>query len=82
MANVNFNNWTSLFLIAALQGFFVTLSLLFYPKGNQTANRLLSLLIGSFSVSLLYYVGYWTHFNQQLPFLQGWGEGMILLFGP
>ncbi|MFN0204183.1 MAG: helix-turn-helix domain-containing protein, partial [Bacteroidia bacterium] len=42
----------------------------------------LSLLIGSFSVSLLYYVGYWTHFNQQLPFLQGWGEGMILLFGP
>lgn len=40
-------------LLAGLQGFFLTVELAGRRKGNRTANRLLALFIGAFSLAIL-----------------------------
>ena len=61
------NHWTSLFLLAVAQGFFLVTLLLFrFPKKNKV-NVWLILLISAFSLILLNYVGFWSDYAVLVP---------------
>ncbi len=73
------NSWTIFFLIAAVQGLFLA-CMIFLRKSR--VNNLLGFLILSFSLCLIYYVGFWTNYNSLLPpHLQVLG-GLTYSFGP
>jgi len=86
MQQPSFDTWTSIFLFAAVQGIFVSAVLWFIQKGNRFTNRLLSLLLFLFSVTLIEYVLYWTKYQVKFPHsLDASGSfpflyGIILLF--
>ena len=64
------NFWMVLFLLAAGNGFFLAIVLALKAQ-TIPANKYLSLLLASFSISLLYYVTFWTGTSQSIsPF---WG---------
>lgn len=71
--------WAIIFLIAAAQGFF--LSLLIYAKKSK-ANSLLASLILLFTLCLCYYVAYWSGLDKQLPFFISITLGFNYLIGP
>ncbi len=73
------NTWTIFFLIAAVQGLFLSV-MIFLRKSR--INNLLGLLILSFSLCLIYYVGYWTRYNTLLPPHIGVLGGLTYTFGP
>jgi AraC-like DNA-binding protein len=75
----SFNSWTVFFLAAAIQGVF--LSFMIFLRRSQT-NHLLGALIVTFSLCLLYYVGFWTRYNSLLPWQIGIAEGLTYTFGP
>ena len=78
----SFDTWTSLFLVAALQGFFLSLVLFRHKKGNLLANHILSLLIGLYSITLVSYVIYWTGYYKVYTWMDGWTDSFPLIFGP
>lgn len=61
------NNWTSLFLLAVAQGFFLVTLLLFRLPKRKLANLWLIGMLATFSVILLNYVGYWSGYNVYFP---------------
>ncbi len=77
----SFDTWTIVFLIAAVQGFFVALVLLRWRRGNRQANALLAAVLLLFALSMCEFVLYWTGYiirfihaanlTAQLPFLFG-----------
>ncbi|MBL6449415.1 AraC family transcriptional regulator [Fulvivirga sp. 29W222] len=73
------NTWTIIFLIAAMQGLF--LSVMIFLKHSK-ANLLLGFLMLSFSLMLLYYVTYWTHYDHLLPRGIGIAQGLTYVLGP
>ena len=73
------NTWTSFFLIAVVQGFF--LSLMIFLRRSK-ANNLLGLLVLLFSTCLLYYVAFWTRYSQLLPWPFHAIQGLTYTFGP
>ncbi|MEQ9467483.1 MAG: AraC family transcriptional regulator [Ekhidna sp.] len=75
----SFNSWTIIFLIAAMQGVF--LSVLLFARRSQT-NSLLGALILSFSMCMIYYVIFWTGYFRVLPWQLGAAQGLTFLFGP
>jgi AraC-like DNA-binding protein len=79
MMEPSLNNWTSIFLIAAVQGIF--LSLLIFLKKSK-ANNLLAFLILSFSICLICYVGYWTGYSKVIPWRFNAFLGLTYTFGP
>ena len=81
MKEATLDTWTSLFLLAAAQGFFLTVILLRKSKGDK-ANIPLSGVVVVFSLTLCYYVGSWTGFNRNLPSTIHVLNQLILLIGP
>ena len=75
----NFNTWTIVFLVAAIQGIF--LGILIFQRKSK-ANNLLAALILSFSICLLFYVGFWTGYNRLAPFRLNFLGGLTYTFGP
>lgn len=75
----SFDSWTIIFLIAACQGIF--LAVLIFLK-RSLANSYLSLLILGFSLCLIYYVLFWTHYAQTLSPYLGILQGLTYTFGP
>ncbi len=73
------DTWTIFFLIAAVQGLFLS-SMIFLRKSK--VNNSLGLLILSFSICLIYYVGYWTGYNRVIPTQMGVFGGLTYTFGP
>ncbi|UII30413.1 helix-turn-helix domain-containing protein [Fulvivirga ulvae] len=73
------NTWTIIFLIAAVQGFFLSIMILL--RGSRV-NNLLGFLVLSFSIMLLYYVTYWTHYDQLLPGSIALAQGLTYVLGP
>lgn len=82
MEQASFNSWTILFLIAAVQGYFLSALLFFHRKGNRNANTTLALLILSFSLQMTYYVMFWTGYNRVYPWMNFWVEPLVFLSGP
>lgn len=77
----SFDTWTSLFLFVSLQALFVAVAL-FNLKGVQAqANKILAFLLLTFAVVLFNYVLYWTNYNQEFPYLNGWFHPLLLLSG-
>ncbi len=80
--NPEINSWTFIFLFAAAQGLFLAVMILKLKKGSKHANQLLALLIMLFSVSLIYYVAYWTGLDNKLPRIFKLVLNFVWLFGP
>ncbi|MFN7115733.1 MAG: helix-turn-helix domain-containing protein [Saprospiraceae bacterium] len=78
----SFDTWTSLFLLAAVQGLFV--STVFAWKLRQTRSPFHWLIAVAvlFSLTLLAYVLYWTGYQRYFPYLLGIIEPFPFLFGP
>ncbi len=73
------DTWTSIFLVAAAQGFFLAL-ILFIRKNLSTA--ILGILVLLFSVTLIEYVLFWTGYRFVFPHLNRISEPFFFLFGP
>lgn len=61
------NAWTSLFLFASAQGFFLVLLLLGRFRQGASGNIWLLLLVVNFSITLIDYVGFWSGYQVQFP---------------
>ncbi len=73
------NTWTIFFLIAAVQGLFLS-TMIFLRKSR--VNNLLGFLLLSFSLCLIYYVGFWTNYNSLFSPILGILSGLTYTFGP
>lgn len=76
----SFNTWTIVFLIAAVQGYFMALAL--WARGQRPANRLLAVLMALFAVTLSEYVMYWTNYVFSFPHVAHLSSHFPYLFGP
>lgn len=77
----HFNAWTVIFLIAAAQGFFISVVLWRWAKGIRQANRLLAVLVFLFSLSMVEYVLYWTNYMLEYPYLTNVSVNFPFLYG-
>ena len=82
MRHPSFDTWTIVFLIAAVQGFFVALVLLRWRRGNPQGNRLLAALLLLFSLTLLEYVLFWTDYLYRFVHMANISTEFPFLFGP
>ncbi len=82
MVEASFDNWTSIFLFAAVQGAFLAIALCLVRKGRRLSNIILSFLMLTFSLVLAYYVAFWTGYNRVYPQMEGWTNALPFLFGP
>ncbi len=78
----SFDTWTIVFLLAAVQGYFVTMVLLKWRRGDPHANRLLAALMLLFSLTLSEYVLYWTNYIYLYPHVANLSAQFPFLFGP
>ena len=76
------NSWTSLFLIAAVQGLFLSALLMFHKKGNRIANRLLGIYIFLFSLMIGYFVAYWSGYSRVNVHVNEITNLFMFLYGP
>ena len=81
MQKPSFDTWTIIFLFAAIQGCFVSLVLLL-KKDQHPSRKILATISLLFSVILIDYVLYWTHYEPIYPYLAGLPDCFIFLFGP
>lgn len=72
---------TIILLLGATQGVFLTLLLVTKPI-NKTANRLLALLIISYSAFIVEQSLSGTRFVERYPHILGLGAGIVFLHGP
>ncbi|WP_298898119.1 helix-turn-helix domain-containing protein [uncultured Psychroserpens sp.] len=63
------NKWTGTFLFIAIQGIILFFVLFFRKKGNTKANKNLGLFVLSFSIILLFYVGYKSRYLYEYPLI-------------
>jgi AraC-like DNA-binding protein len=77
-----FDAWTIVFLIAAVQGYFVAFVLARWRQGQKQANWLLATLLLLFSLTLTEYVFYWSNNVLVYPHIAGVTEMFTFLFGP
>lgn len=82
MQEPDFNSWTVIFLIGALNGFFLAYIIVSNKKGDKQPNRILSFLVLLFSITLIYYVGFWTNTLQFVPRFTRLILNFAFLFGP
>ena len=78
----SFDTWTIVFLIAAVQGFFIAFVLFRWRRGNRPANRILATLLLLFAITLSEYVLYWTHYLYRVIHLADLSAQFPFLFGP
>ncbi len=76
----SFDTWTSLFLIAAGQGCF--LSVLLFLKKEIPGSRYLGWIILLFSFTLVEYVAFWTGYRFEFPHINALSDSFAFLFGP
>ena len=82
MPTASFDTWTIVFLIAAVQGFFIAFVLLRWRRGNRQANCLLATLLFLFSFTLAEYVLYWTSYIFSFIHVANLSTQLPYLFGP
>lgn len=77
----SFNEWHSLFLLAAAQGFFLTV-LLFSVRSFDSKNKILGVLMLLYSVALIDGVWFWSEYYLDYPHLLGVSMSFPFLYGP
>ncbi|MBK7936886.1 MAG: AraC family transcriptional regulator [Lewinellaceae bacterium] len=78
----SFNTWTIVFLIAAVQGYFIAFVLFRWRRGNRQANRILASLLLLFAITLSEYVLYWTNYLFRFVHAADLSAQFPFLFGP
>ncbi len=78
----SFDTWPVIFLIAAVQGYFIALILWRWKNGNRRANRLLAVLLLLFALTMSEYVLYWTNYIFQYMHVANLSSQFPYLFGP
>jgi len=81
MADIKINFWTLTFLISSAQGVFLAIVLL-TRKQKSSANYFLSALVLLFSITLVFYVFFWSGLANRLGFFFGFVLKFVLLLGP
>lgn len=82
MNPASFDTWTSIFLIAAFQGCFLSFMIWRQKEENHPGKNLLASLIALFSIMLMFYVSYWTGYSRYLNFYDGLFLTLPFTFGP
>jgi AraC-like DNA-binding protein len=77
----SFNTWTILFLLAAIQGVFISAVFLF-RKEKHVSRYFLAAITFVFSVILTDYVLYWTNYQFYYPYLVTLPVCLVFTFGP
>ncbi len=75
------NFWVTLALFGVAQGLFLSQVLFFHRRGNRSANRILAVLIGLFTLRLSEFVGYWIKFFLSYPHFLFTTVAFQFLFG-
>lgn len=78
----SFDSWTTIFLFAAVQGFFVSLVLIIQNARSNKAKLFLALILLLFSITLVEYVLYWTKYLYYFPHFSNISGGFPFLIGP
>jgi hypothetical protein len=79
----SFNTWTIVFLIAAVQGYFIAFVLFRWRRGNRQANRVLANAAAAvFAITLSEYVLYWTNYLFRFVHAADLSAQFPFLFGP
>ncbi len=81
MPKPSFDTWTIIFLFAAIQGLFVSLTL-YFRKEKHISRIFLGTITLIFSLILIEYVLYWTHYLYQYPYLITLSNSLVFTFGP
>lgn len=76
------DSWTIIFLIGAFQGLFLSLLIWLGKRGNKVSNWLLGGVVFCFSLTLIYYVAYWTNYLIYLPKMSWIIMHLTYLIGP
>lgn len=76
------NTWTSIFLLAAAQGVFLSILIISSKEKRSLTSGLLSIIVFFFSLILIYCVGYWTGLNKSLPPVVNLTISLTYLIGP
>lgn len=79
---LTFDAWTLVFLVAAIQGYFIALMLLVWKRGRSQTNRLLAGLLLLFALTMSEYVLYWSHAISRYPHIAHLSTQLPFLFGP
>ena len=78
----SFDAWSIIFLIAAVQGFFIAFVLFRWRRGDQQANRMLALVMLLFSLTMCEYVVFWVGWWSRYPHISDVSSQFPFLFGP
>lgn len=78
----NFDAWSIIFLVAAVQGLFIAFVLFRWRRGDRQANLLLALVMLLFSLSMLEYVLFWIGWWKRFPHVSDASSQFPFLFGP
>ncbi|MEP2936839.1 MAG: AraC family transcriptional regulator [Gilvibacter sp.] len=81
MPEASFDTWTSLFLVVAAFGIFLS-ALLFSNKHGRPSNYKVILILLGFSLILIQYVFFWTGYNKVYTYIHFFDISWYLLFGP
>lgn len=76
------DTWTSLFLLAAGQGLFLSVLLLQRYRKRRLANSWLAALVFTFSLLLIFNVSFWTRYIWYFPFFNVIYPAAAYLIGP
>ncbi|MCC3159541.1 AraC family transcriptional regulator [Hymenobacter sp. 15J16-1T3B] len=82
MKQPNLDQWTTGFALVAFLGLFVAPLLYLQAGRRHAAVGYVVAILTLFSVTLLYYVLWWSNYLQYFPYLNGSVELFTLLFGP
>ncbi|WP_020532863.1 helix-turn-helix domain-containing protein [Flexithrix dorotheae] len=80
--NPSLDTWTTIFLFASIQGFFLCFMLFTLKRGNRKANLFLGSFVFLFALTLLEYVAFWTKYQFSFPHIINITAGFPFLFGP
>ncbi len=76
------DSWTIIFLFAAVQGVFLSVVIFTYKGRDSRATGLLGAIVVLFTLTLFYYVAFWTGYVTYLPNIAAVVLILPLLFGP
>jgi len=76
------NSWTIIFLFAAVQGVFLSAVIFTYKGRDRRATGFLGAIVVLFTLTLFYYVAFWTGYERYLPGITSVVLIFPLLFGP
>ncbi|TLM89615.1 helix-turn-helix domain-containing protein [Hymenobacter jeollabukensis] len=82
MKQPNLDQWTTGFALVAFLGLFVAPLLYLQAGRRHTPVGYVAAILTLFSLTLLYYVLWWSGYLQYFPYLNGGVELFTLLFGP